>query len=422
MKTKQVKLDKHIFNRFDTYLWSTCILPFLNARDVQRFFWVNQDALLCQTSISLDWTQLLLQDTLHIRNNTRIALQHYYEHHHATKKPLDLSTIISIYTHPTSIRIYKGATTMHEIGFYHSTFQSRGICWSTNYEVCWYDAFTKETTTKSFDWLHSPPSELKSQHIFTMFLPSEHRNVPPYITSMVGEPETTIALTNYRRLYRFNMSHDTKYVEIMLGGRFESSISHMQLLAYVHPYLVVTGQPLWYNASTYYKCFGIWNIETQESVLQKVIPSYSHFPPHAHARCGIPSVIDYLHHECLHLSECGQLLYWKCQNTLCKLHLPSYTITSKIAYPAFLYGRITQLVICTVKQWLAVYDADMEVWKLFDLPTGEKLIHVFKYRQKTQLHIYPFQSQFCFSRKMGAKVIVSVVPFEHCIGQSCDTV
>ena len=358
--------------------------------------------------ISLDWKLLLLNDIQYIRKTTRYALQYEYR-----QKTLTLPQLISIYTHPTFIRVSKDSTIIHELGFYHSTFQSRGICWSTNHTIHWYDVFMEKKFTQSFDWLRFPPWELESQNIFTMFLSSEHRNVPPYITSMVGEPENTLVLTNYRRLYRCNIQNDSLYFELMLGGRFESSITHMQLLAYVHPYVVVTGQPLWYNASSYYKCFGVWNIDTRESVLEKVVTSCTHFPPAAQARCGIPSIIDYLHHECIHLSDCGHWLYWKFQHTLFILHLPTYKVTCKMSYFAFLYGRITQIVICIVKQWIAVYDADMDVWKLFDLPTGKKLIYVFKQQHKTQLHIHAFQSYFRFSRKIGAKVIVSKLSFEH---------
>ena len=391
----------------DEYIWSTCIFPFLHARDVQRFLWINNNCV-CHTSIPLDWKLLLLNDTQYIRKTTRYALLCEY-----SQKTLTIPQIISIYTHPTAIRVSAGTTNMRELGFYHSTFQSRGICWSTNHTIHWHDVFMKTISTRSFDWLQFPPWELESQNLFTMFLPSEHRNVPPYITSMVGEPEDTLALTNYKRLYRFNMQKDSVYSELMLGGRFESSITHMQLLAYVHPYVVVTGQPLWYNASSYYKCFGIWNVDTRESVLEKVITSCTPFPPTSQVRCGIPSVVDYLHHDCMHLSDCGHWLYWKFQHTLCILHLPTYKVTCKTSYSAFLYGRITRLVICTVKQWIAVYDADMDVWKLFDLPTGKTLIYVFKKQHKTQLHIHAFQSYFRFSRKIGAKVIVSTLPFEH---------
>jgi len=401
------------------------IFPFLHARSTQRVRWI----LARQWTTEPDWKQLLSNDDEHLTPNTQRALRTFYKQR--TTQAIPLSVVKSIYSNVfTTNQLSPSVTRTYDIGFYPSAFLPRGLCWSTNHSVHWADVLHDDNngndnaiirTERQFDWLVLAPWELSANQLFTLWLPSEHIHVPPYIVSLVGEPEDTICLTNFKCLYRFSMQDTNKnsYTELVLGGRFESSITHMQLLYYLYPHLVVTGQPLWYNASSHYKCFGIWDIEKRISVLPDVIASCSNFPPSAQSRCGIPNINDFMHYECLHMTSCGKWLCWKFQHTLCRMHLPTKRVQCTLSFVPFTHGRVTDLVVCPLKMWIAVYYGNEDVWRLFDMreclhrrsSTEVRPLHTFRHYPKTQMFIQHNCNQFQFCRKVGTKVLMSTVAY-----------
>lgn len=399
-------------------LFLSHIFLFLDARYVQIIRWILAHSTTMRWSVPLDWTPFVVNDTHHLTPFTRRALYAYYQHNHPT--PLPLSVVKRIYEPlrlPAHPQFSNSQVNVHDIGFYPSTFLPRGLCWSNNHSIHWLDTMTNETHTRQFEWLVLPPWELTVTHMFTMWLPSEHTHVPPYIISLVGQPEDTICLTNFKCLYQFSMLDDDPqcYRELTLGGQFESSITHLQLLHYTSPHLIVSGQPLWYNASRHYKCFGIWNIDTHTSMLPSIVTSCANFPPSAQARCGIPNVTDFLHYDCLCVTQCGQWVYWKFQHTLCCLHLPTQHVCCTLSFYPFTLGRVTQITVCMVKQCIGVYYGDEDVWKLFNMnqclyAQNKNTIQplcIFRHQHKTQLYIQPFRQQLTFWRKIGTKVMHS---------------
>lgn len=396
------------------------IFPFLYAQSTQRLRWI----LAREWTTEPDWRQLLSNDDEHLTPNTQRAVRLFYQQR--TTPAIMLPFVKSIYSKEFTNRLSHSATKTYDIGFYSSAFLPRGLCWSTNGYVHWVDVLCTDTilqqTGRQFDWLVLPPWELSTNQLFTMWLPSEHIHVPPYIVSLVGEPEDTICLTNFKCLYRFSMHDANSYSELVLGGRFESSITHMRVHCYSYPYLVVTGQPLWYNSSSHYKCFGIWDIEKRVSVLSDVNASCGNFQPNvAQTHCGIPNIKDFLNYECLQMTSCGKWLCWKFQNTLCRMHLSTKKVHCTQYFVPFEHGRVTDFTICPLKMWIAVYYGDEDVWRLFDMreylyrcnltKINIRPLHTFRHQHKTQMHIHPFRNQFRFWRKVGTKVLMSEVGY-----------
>jgi hypothetical protein len=391
------------------------IFPFLHARSTQRLWWI----LAREWNTKPDWQQLLSNDDKHLTPNTQRAMLLFYRQ--LTTPVFRLADVKGIYNKEFTNQLSHTVTSTYDIGFYPSVFLPRGLCWSTSRSVHWVDVLHPDTTQQQtvcqFDWLVLPPWELPANRRFMLWLPSEQNYVPPYIVSLVGEPEDTICLTNFKCVYRFSMQDTNKssYTELVLGGRFESSITHLRLLCYSYPYLVVTGQPLWYNASSHYKCFGIWDIEKRLSVWPEVIASGGDFQ----SRCGIPTNNDFVNYECIHMTSCGKWLCWKFQHTLCRMHLSTKKVQCTKPFVPFAHGRVTDFTICPLKMWIAVYYGDEDVWRLFDMrkylhqdsPPDRRPLHTFQHQHKTHMCIHPFRSQFQFWRKVGTKVLMSTVAY-----------
>lgn len=378
------------------------VLHFLNAKEALRAL-VALGSCYCQT-LEWNWTQLLINDTQHLTPTTRKALQRHYE-----STTIDIGSIHRIYTSQTVIHIKHHQLTVLDIGFHPSSYTFRGLCWSSTNRIHWNDQLTRTEHQRAFDWLVLPPWELANTHVFTASLPSDHTHVPPAIVSIVGEPEDTICLTNFNCLYRFSI-HDNApphdYEDVVLGGRFESSITHLQLKYFAAPFLVVSGQPLWYNASSHYKCFGVWNVDQRTSVLPTAL-SNEH------------QVKDYVYYECMCMSSCGNWLYWKFNHTLCRLHLSTQHLTVFASFPPFVVGRVCRITVCPLKGWIGVYYTDERVWKLFAIhaclhPENDNSTHplwVFKDLSRTHMCIHPFRNQFQFWRNIGTKVLISTLRF-----------
>ena len=400
------------------------IFAFFNARDAQILRWMMTRHLKMVWVVQPNWGRLLTNDITHLRQNTRLAMLSFFKCN-PKQEPIVLSDVKSVYESDVPTDTHHSFTQSMELGFYPSRVLHRGVCWSTNQCINWHDTLHNTHTKRRFEWLTLPPWDLSLQHMYSLWLPSEHSYVPPYVISLVGEPEDTVCLTNFKCLYRFSMntSQDEAtedYEELTLGGRFESSITHMQLLHYCHPYLVVSGQPLWYNASSHYKCFGVWNVEKRDSLFAQLRTSGANFSSSARAQCDLPENPDFINYECLHMTPCGRWIHWKHHHTLFKLFIPAKQITCTMAFQPFTTGRVTRIVVCAVKDWIGVYYDDESVWKVFRLTLGRlpyvstqhhncnyEPIHVFANQHKTQLQFFPFRRCIQFSRKIGTKIVVS---------------
>lgn len=396
------------------------LFDFLNAREVHILRWLMKHHLKTVWTMQLNWTRLLTNDTYHLRTSTRKALLAYY---HSQPTTIDVQTIKSIYSHTTTLSVQHSSTQSMELGFYPSTVLDRGICWSTNHSIHWHDTLHNVSMKQQFEWLTLPPWDLSLQHMYTMWLPREHTYVAPYVVSLVGEPEDTLCLTNFKCVYRFSMpvSNNQKngtdaYEELTLGGRFVSSITHMQFVHYHYPLLVVSGQPLWYNSSSHYKCFGIWDIEKKTSLFSQLRTLGTHFLSSVYARWGIPELEDFMYYECLHTTPCGKWIHWKYNHTLLRMYVPTKQVQCTPAFYPFTLGRISSIAVCAVQDWIGVYYEDECVWKVFvlthclypsTLHTNITPIHTFANQHKTQLHFFPFRRSIQFSRKIGTKVIVT---------------
>lgn len=428
-------LKKKIKNHTSLYtipesIWIEHIYTHMNIRDICKLWWVcrlhyqQENTSLHNTTYetSLKLISWLCNDRYYLRIPTAQTLHTFLKQ---SKKRFCVEDIRRIYSplrtqipistyQPQRFLLTENVFTVHtitlDIGSNKCVALHRGICQCTPQHIHWIDYLTKRTHQRSFDWLVFPPWEIK-QSCGTTWLPSEYNSVPPYITTIVGEPENTMCMTNYRQIYRMSFCDTQKENEIMLGGAFESAIQNIVFLHYCHPYLVVSGQPLFYDASSNYRCFGVWDIEKKCSVLSKIVQSIIKCSKHSLAQCYVPGVYDYLFYECAFVTHCGQWLYWKHRNCLYVLHYASGQVQCVAQCIPFQHHTVQRFVVCRIKSLLGIYCGKKQYWVLYDLKTYEH-IHSFEGSCKTQFTILPFCSMFRFTRKYETKLTIQTISYD----------
>lgn len=446
-------------------IWFHHVFSYLNVRDVFRWIWVNrvnthiwfpptqECTLPYQNYVSNVLTRWMCNDRQYIRQHTVRALIERYTQQHAMGNYYTIRYIQSIYTsfkHQLLKKMQTSSTTranananvqyekLHtqsitiDVELNTCAILHRGVCQCTPQHILWDDLVSSQRHRRSFEWLTLPPWELTTQACFTMWLPSEHGSVPPYVTSVVGEPEDTICMTNYRQMYRFNILDSKPEQEILFGGAFESCIQNLTLMHYAYPFVIVSGQPLYYDAPSCYKCFGVWDIAQKESVLDK----FSQTPActsdtcdrecdrhcKGKMKCKVNGIQDFLFYELLCVLPCGEWIYWKYHHTLYAMHLLSQECLCYEACVPFQTHFVQRFVVCRLKKIMMVYCGKDNCWVLYDLYTHEHL-HTFQTTYKTDCMILPFCSAFRFTRKLGTKLVVFTLTYDlpgddHMIGSS----
>ena len=260
------------------------------------------------------------------------------------------------------------------------------------------------------------------------------------VVAASGSPEDVFVQTNHRQYYRVQVaqnvvacaptvnhvratdanecdvsqaSPNVRATEVLLGGAFEATVTHLHLSHYVYPFVVVSGFPTTAAApSSLCRHFGVWDVHHKRSVLAGLVPPAQKWTTVA-VRCATPNARGFWRYECLCADDdTGRTLYWVYRGALSSLHLPTSKTTCAPQFPAFAGVRVTRISVCRMKRVLGVYDGDAHVWRVHDLDTGTHLLHTFgnDYR-KTQLTFQPFLSQCWLTRRIGTKVWRRVVPW-----------
>ena len=424
--------NTYIIDSVPECLWINHIYHFLNIREI--YIWNSVSKQLQRISNDIQHSKdnlitYLCNERHYLRNTTAQVLNIYLKDNHPT---ICLQDVIHMYTslkeHFSLFNIHEHQLTLpmqthftyqtktFDVGMHMCRILHRGLCVCTPDYIEWFDDVSSTTHKRSFDWLVFPPWELNHM-CFTMWLPSEHDSTPPYITQLGGEPEDTICMTNYKQIYRVNMTSTQKEENICLGGAFESGIQNMTFLHYTYPYLIVSGQPLYYDTSSQYKCFGIWNIHERSSVL----PLCSHAPStfdssvkreqkEVYNRCRLQGIHDYMFYECLFATPCGRYVYWKYHHSLFLLDMNTTKIKVHVKCVPFMNHFVQSIYVCRAKSVFAIYCGQQNHWFLYDLRTFE-WIYSFKESYKTELFMYPFCSRFRFARKYGTKLVMQMISY-----------
>ena len=299
------------------------------------------------------------------------------------------------------------------------------------------------TLTISCTFLNRLPWQLDAT--YTMHAPWLTVGAPwlPHDVSKVvaasGSPEDVFVQTNHRQYYRVQVAQNVvacaptvshvratadddsrhtvlpnvRATEVLLGGAFEATVTHLQLSHYVYPFVVVSGFPTTAAAPmSLCRHFGVWDVQRKRSVLAELVPPVQKWTTVA-VRCATPNARGFWRYECLCADDdTGRTLYWVYRGALASLHLPTGETTCVMDFPAFANVRVTRISVCRLKRVIGVYDGDAHVWCVHDLDTGTHLLHTFGNDfRKTQLTFQPFLSQCWLTRRIGTKVWRRVVPW-----------
>ena len=145
-------------------LFLSHVFVHLNAVEVQRVRWVLSGHSTMQWMVPVDWAYVVTLDTRYLSPGSRDALRAYYRRQYGAT--MQLSFIERIYGSDALFDLpsHRGGKqlTVHDIGFYPSTFLSRGLCWSNSRSIHWFDTLSNTTRVREFDWLTFPPWDLSA--------------------------------------------------------------------------------------------------------------------------------------------------------------------------------------------------------------------------------------------------------------------
>jgi len=351
---------------------------------------------------------------------------HYAESGSANKPRL------SIQITPDDVHCCVDTTLSHPTTGLFTTVLPRGVCYvdTQNQTLLWQDLWADTKHVFRCPFLNQmPPFHMSrpSAPLWTAAAPpcGLQEYLRTSIVAVVGTPEDTVCQTNYRRLYRIQNGQPP--TEIAVGGAFESVVTRMQVVHICGPFLVVVAYPAAVGSGTtttgrLWKHFGVWNLHARQPTLCHCHPDQETQQDDADdtnlvfavKRRLLGAVAPWVHllrkagwMRCEQVcadTNTGDTLYWTTttdRGTLHTLNLQTHTTRVFRNYKALTERNVGRLTVCRLWEVIGVYDKSECTWYVYDLPTGNTLIHCFADQrfQQTTLVFLPHQGICRFTRE-----------------------